>query len=306
MSTSTRSNKRSRSEDGGRPLPKRRRTETKQISFTDDEGDTIVFRLSERKGEMCLSEHVNGKQTLARATRLSIDERTGKVVDDDGEADCFRLNEKERLGELKLLAEEAGIEVDFVADRSEEPIEEPVKPADVGVVVSPRKTPQEIWEEPEKPAPTPEKVAEKIEEPVKEKPAPTPTRGRSRSKSKTPRKSRSRTPRKSRKSPRKPKTWDPITFEDEDGLKVTFDMTADGHLRESVDGKVTLAKMTRLSINTAIYRIVDDDGVNESFTVGEGDVEKLGKLRDMACRAMDLDLDWSTEKPAPEAWCSIQ
>jgi len=301
----TRSNKRQREETITKPQAKRRKTDTKQLSFTDDEGDTIVFRLSERKGQLCLSEHVNGKQTLARATKMSIDERTGKVVDDDGEADCFRLNEKDRLVELKELAEEAGINVEWIAD--EERVEE-ADELNAGVAVSPRKRPQEIWVEPkkaavvEKPAPTPEKIEDPVKA-VSEQKA-TPKRGRSPRRSKS--RSKSRTPRKSSTPRRKPKVWEPITFEDTDGLKVTFDMTESGHLRETVDGKVTIERVSRLSINTAIFRITDDDGEADGFTLSEDSVEKLGKLRDMAARAMDLDLYWSTEKPAPAAWCSVQ
>lgn len=300
----TRSNKRQREETITKPQAKRRKTDTKQLSFTDDEGDTIVFRLSERKGQLCLSEHVNGKQTLARATKMSIDERTGKVVDDDGEADCFRLNEKDRLVELKELAEEAGIAVEWVADTPEQPAVEPDAAADeelvnTGVVVSPGKSPKDLWEEPTKQTtePQPEPTPKQIDEVVK--PHATPKRGRSPRRSKSRSKSRTRTPRK-------PKVWEPITFEDTDGLKVTFDMTESGHLRETVDGKVTIERVSRLSINTAIFRITDDDGEADGFTLSEDSVEKLGKLRDMAARAMDLDLYWSTEKPAPAAWCSVQ
>lgn len=266
MSTPALNTKRRRNSSANKSA-KRRRT-TKQITFQDDEGDTIIFRLENSK----LSELVNGKTTLACVTKLQINEGTGRVVDDDGESDCFRLIEKEKLSELRSLAEEAGLEVDWVAKTVDTPIEDPVKP-----VIA------------EQPAKTTE-----IEEPVKAsaktgntKPKPK----RKRSKSKTPRR---------RKTPRKPKVWDPITFENEAGDKFTFRLTEESFLQESVNGEVTLPKVTRLSINTAISRIEDEA---RAFTVKE--TEMLGPLRDMAVHAMDLNLDWSTEVPESSAWCSV-
>merc|ERR1712228_841822 len=109
--------------------------------------------------------------------------------------------------------------------------------------------------------------------------------------------------RAKKKTTRKPKVWEPIIFEDTEGDKVTFEMTEDGYLRERLNNKITLERVTHLDINTAICRIIDDDGPGDCFTVREADRELLGKLRDMAARAMYLDLYWSTEEPVPEAWC---
>lgn len=249
---------------------KRRRT-TKQVTFHDDEGDTVTFRINATGN---LVELVNGKQTLGPVTIMSINESTGRIEDDDGPNDGFNLKELNKLPELRDLCESAtGLTLDWIAKDN---IEDPVKPIE---------DPVKPIEEPVKP---------KAASPAKKSPAkrkPRKTRSRSRSKSRTPRK------------PRAPKVWDPITFMDEEGDKITFSLTAEGFLQEKVNDKVTLAKVGRLSINTALSRIVDDDGVYDAFRVKETD--KLGHLRDMCLHAMDLNLSWSTEAPTPEAWCSI-
>lgn len=236
---------------------KRRRT-TKELVFHDDEGDTITFRLAGK----VLSELVNGKPTLRRVTKLMIDEATGRVVDDDGDKDSFKLNEVDRLVELRALAKEAGISVDWVGKKAAV-IEEPTKPA----------------------------TTAPIAEPIK--------------KLSTPKKRKRRTIRKRRtaRTPRKPKVWAPITFKDPNGDYVTFSLSSENFLQERVNDTVTVEKLSHLSINTATRRIEDQAGMTHGFTVQDAD--KLGKLRDMACHAMDLNLYWATEVPEPEAFCSI-
>lgn len=250
---------------------KRRRTTkgatkgpTRQLTFNDDEGDKVVFRVNANGS---LSEIVNGRTTLSPVTTLTINEGTGRVEDDDGPNDGFNLIEKERLQELKSLVENVdNLKFNWITSE----IEMPVKPTPV-VVSSPAKI-----EEPQKPA--------KIPTPTK------PKRARRR------RKSVSRTPRK-------PKVWDPITFTDSEGDKVTFTLTPEGFLQERVNDKMTLEKVTRMSINTFVSRIEDDDGADDGFTVVETD--KLAALRDMAVNAMDLNLNWSTEEPPRSAFCIV-